>query len=338
VSRLSKKQLLSKVKQAITESDWNFRVISSDRFLEHPFLLEAYSSEAAETLRVYIWNITHGGATRAEDEYRIQITGVDKIDVTPSFKSLLIGWDNQHRVFAGFNVSRYTTFGASPSLQIKEGVLSEAEKQGFSMQAKEYDEEGEVSEVVVVFKPEFFMVYATNLDNYHKSHLTLNDVKLMKQAVSKPLDEEELDIRASERKRVIRQHNDAIRDRKFSIAVLQVYDHKCAICGLQLHLIEAARIVAVKDGGSDEVQNGLALCPNHHKAFDLGLFLIDANYKTFLVSDKIKAVKRGGRISGLDNFMEGLRIGEMIFLPDDVRFSPNRDFIDKRLSLLKTTE
>ena len=329
MSRLPKEELFDLIKQAIKESGWSFRVVG-DR---HPFLLYVYTGEAVERLRIYIWNVTHGGRTRPIDEYRIQITTVDSIDVTPPLKTLLLGWDRRYEVFAGYNASRYTMFGQSPSLQIKEGTLERAGNEGFAIQPKEWDEVGDVTEVVVAFRPELFMTYASNLEAYHRPSLTKGEVNLIQKAASKPLDEDELSILPVERRRVLRQHSEAVRNNKFRKAVLQVYGDKCGVCGLQLGVVEASHIVPVADGGTDEVTNGIALCPNHHKAFDLGLFLITPDYKIFLRGDRTKRIREDKKDGGLDNFIVDLRVGEQIFLPADSKFHPNPDYLGKRMRL-----
>ena len=66
------------------------------------------------------------------------------------------------------------------------------------------------------------------------------------------------------------------RDPAFRIAVIQAYEHSCAVCGYDVKLgtvdlaLEAAHIKWHQVSGPDTVQNGLALCSLHHKAFDRG--------------------------------------------------------------------
>ena len=48
------------------------------------------------------------------------------------------------------------------------------------------------------------------------------------------------------------------RNRKFRKIVLEAYGYKCAICRCEEEkILEAAHIVAVSDGGTDDVQNGI---------------------------------------------------------------------------------
>lgn len=72
-----------------------------------------------------------------------------------------------------------------------------------------------------------------------------------------------------------------IRDAKFSQAVRKAYGAKCAMCGLGIELVEGAHILPVSAPGStDDVRNGIALCRNHHRAFDTHRIHVDpATYR-----------------------------------------------------------
>lgn len=54
-----------------------------------------------------------------------------------------------------------------------------------------------------------------------------------------------------------------------------LYD-RCAICGWDTTPCDVAHIVGRKDGGTDTLDNVTMLCPNHHRAFDLGLIPVEA--------------------------------------------------------------
>ncbi len=72
------------------------------------------------------------------------------------------------------------------------------------------------------------------------------------------------------------------RDPRFREAVLEAYEFRCAVCGLDLRIgaahfcLEAAHIRWHQADGPDEVQNGLALCVFHHRALDRGVIGIKA--------------------------------------------------------------
>lgn len=69
-----------------------------------------------------------------------------------------------------------------------------------------------------------------------------------------------------------------VRDSKFSGSILNAYGRLCAMCGLGLSLVQGAHIYPASAPGSlDEVPNGLALCANHHLAFDKHLIAVHAD-------------------------------------------------------------
>ena len=67
-----------------------------------------------------------------------------------------------------------------------------------------------------------------------------------------------------------------VRDGRFGRKVVAAYDGLCAMCGLNLGLVEGAHIYPVAAPGSpDNEWNGLALCGNHHIAFDSHRIWVD---------------------------------------------------------------
>lgn len=82
------------------------------------------------------------------------------------------------------------------------------------------------------------------------------------------------------------------RDRAFRELVLRAYGYQCAVCGLDARLdgaaigLEAAHVHWHANRGPDEVENGLCLCPLHHKALDLGLIALGER-RALLVSSRL---------------------------------------------------
>jgi len=81
-----------------------------------------------------------------------------------------------------------------------------------------------------------------------------------------------------------------LRIRGFRQAVIEVYDFRCAACGLKINSpdslcweVEAAHIVPHGSLGRDDLFNGIALCRFHHWAFDVGWFALLDNYKISVV-------------------------------------------------------
>lgn len=86
-----------------------------------------------------------------------------------------------------------------------------------------------------------------------------------------------------------------VRDRQFRKRVLEAYDRRCALTGIQLingggrAETQAAHIMSVEAGGPDRVANGIALSGTVHWMFDRGLIaLSDAG--DILLSSKINDI------------------------------------------------
>lgn len=77
----------------------------------------------------------------------------------------------------------------------------------------------------------------------------------------------------------------------FRREVLQAYDYRCAVSGLQIWLggteiaCEAAHVMAHAFGGPDSVDNGLALEPTLHLLFDRGIWSLSDDRRILVSQD-----------------------------------------------------
>jgi putative restriction endonuclease len=82
--------------------------------------------------------------------------------------------------------------------------------------------------------------------------------------------------------------NRIVRDAVFRELVKREYGHSCAVTGIRLQTpdrlyeVEAAHIVPLKSGGTDDLRNGIALCQSLHWAFDQGLFGVSTERKVYI--------------------------------------------------------
>ena len=91
---------------------------------------------------------------------------------------------------------------------------------------------------------------------------------------------------AAERAR--RAASTLVRDARFSRQVITAYNARCAMCGLDAGLVEAAHIYpAAAPGSHDEPWNGIALCPNHHLAFDRHMLAVHPGTRQIIFSPDI---------------------------------------------------
>lgn len=76
-----------------------------------------------------------------------------------------------------------------------------------------------------------------------------------------------------------------VRGGLFKKLVPKIYDSTCSFTGMRLEstfghtFIDACHIVPFSISHDDKVNNGIALCPNLHRAFDRGLVSIDNAYR-----------------------------------------------------------
>jgi len=76
----------------------------------------------------------------------------------------------------------------------------------------------------------------------------------------------------------------AVRDQGFRRVIVNVYDHRCAVCGIRMltpdghTVVDAAHIVPWSMTCNDKVQNGMALCRLCHWTFDEGLIGVSGEY------------------------------------------------------------
>ena len=116
------------------------------------------------------------------------------------------------------------------------------------------------------------------------------------------------------------------RSPQFRQEVLSAYGNRCAMCGVQLELIEAAHLVPhAHPKGIDVVENGVALCALHHRSLDTGLLYIDSDYSIQMNDVRYRYLARTKLTEGLSRYKRYL--SSEIALPGDTSKHPLKDNI-----------
>ena len=114
-----------------------------------------------------------------------------------------------------------------------------------------------------------------------------------------------------------------VRNAAFRRNVVKLYDQRCAFCKLRViswdgvNLVDGAHIQPFAQFRDDRFVNGLALCKNHHWAFDRGWFGVDDDYRIVIPRDRFTE-EAPQESRGMMAFR-----GERIDLPREQRFMPS---------------
>lgn len=327
MARLTKPQLLERVEEGFRSGGWNLLYISNPG--EHPGRYRVYRDADGFTVRVYIWNISHGGgAARAPDEFRIQVTGVPQNTFQPEIdgKTLILGWWGNDEIFAGFDYRRHSAhLGFSPSFQVGRAALQAAVTNRFAAHRKN------TGELVIAFQPDFIGTYAQNLEALHDTGMVPAEVALLGRIAVAPEGVAEAEITANvaqPRRYAVTETRRALRALDFSARVLSAYGHRCAMCGVQLKLLEGAHILPVPEPEStDETSNGISLCVLHHRAYDRSLVTFDPDYAIQVSTKKVAELRAADLAGGLQRFRDNLR--EVIQVPAEQASRPNPQFVER---------
>ena len=323
MARPTKEQLFNVVEDAIHESGWYFLCLSP--IGSHPARYQIYRDGQSHKVRVYIWNLTPGGQNRPKDEWRIQATGVDRFEPEPDGKTLILGWQDEWEVFAGFDLARHQgRLGYSPSIQLREAALHQAVMDGF---APHYKGNGELA---IAFRPDCLAAYAANLESLHECGQAAGEIETLNRIGQDPdaVDDTEVEENIAESRRyAVLSTKRALRDTGFRKRVLTAYGQSCAMCGIQLRLLDGAHILpAAHPDSTDGTDNGVALCALHHRAFDRALVTFDFNYRIHVNENMANEMRATEHAGGLEMFKNALR--PVLTLPPDRRDRPARRFVD----------
>lgn len=113
-----------------------------------------------------------------------------------------------------------------------------------------------------------------------------------------------------------------LRGSLFKREIPKIYNNSCCISGMRIDtsismsMIDACHIVPFSVSFDDTITNGIALCPNLHRAFDRGLITIDSDYKV-VVSSRFKEDENNYSIRRFKN--------RLINLPHNQEFFPKVD-------------
>ena len=323
MAQLAKRSLLDVVEGAIREGGGDLLCLSDPA--HHPARYAVFRGDERHRTRIHIWNLTPGGRNRPPDEWRIQATGVGEFQQEPDGEALILGWEDDRGVFVGFDSRRHQgPLGHSPSIQVRQPALDEAQARGLGIHSKGS------GELALAFRPGFLATYIAHARALHACGATASETELLQDICRRPAAVGEPHINAAvakPRRFAVVAAKRALRDTGFRGRVLTAYRHSCAMCGLQLRLLDAAHILpAAHPQSTDGTDNGLPLCALHHRAFDHALVTFDAKFRIHVSEARTAQLATERKHGGLAAFRRGLR--PALALPPQPRDRPAAHFVD----------
>ena len=270
----------------------------------------------------FVANI-HRAGRHDPDEFRIQCPGdlPSRLAASKSQQKtvLILGYHAGSDVFSAWDPElflRRSTRVQRFSIYTRLSRIRQANRAGF---ARYLDTEGQV---VLLFRSEYLGLYIENTEIIHRA--TERALKNIVDAYGhiRLGDRPQRHITIARRKITV-THHQYPRTRKFRTMVLSAYGNRCAMCGMQLELVEAAHLVPhAHPEGTDAIGNGLALCSIHHKSLDTGLIYLDDDYSILMNDVRVAYLRKLKLVEGLKRYKRNLR--PSLALPRAVSQYPRR--------------
>ena len=274
--------------------------------------------------RIYLWTTTPDASVqgRPAGEHKAQIIlpgtarGSRQHLNLEGMPTALLGYSPLFGVFTAWDATLHFDSGYSKNLQFKEGLLESCLSTGWAVGDIRPTNNG--PEVRVAVHPLHLPRYLTamkeadarNLRGEERRgffisrspHIAIEDEQPIAEITS-----------VGPRNRVTSTR--LSRSASFGSNVLAQYDQTCAVCQTQLRIVEGAHIIPVHDERCrDEVWNGLCLCRNHHRLYDLRIIRLDSIGIVRVQDDDINYLRGLGILGGFESVIEPY-IGQSIRLP-----------------------
>jgi len=272
---------------------------------------------------IFIHNVHDSGIGRDNsDECRIQVNRTDNFIAAKNTGKpvLFFGYFADLNIFTAWNPRLLTeriNQRQIVSVYSRFSTLKKAKVQGVAVYKDTNDQ------IIPSFRPEYLGLYLENFDDFHRYEENILLNLITESDKKKEVEEGNIGSVNLEGHDFVVTHTRLRRDPLFRGKVLDAYNYRCAICGIQLELVEAAHIVPhSKTEGTDEISNGVCLCSLHHNAYDNGLIYIAEDLSININKEKISYLEKIKKDGGYRKFVE-LQLDNKIQLPSSHIYYPS---------------
>jgi putative restriction endonuclease len=231
----------------------------------------------------------------------------------------LLGYSPVYSVFTAWDANLHFESGYSKNLQFKEDLLEECLVNGWAVGDLRRTDNGPEVRVAVhpLHLPRYLKAMAI-ADNRHLRGEERREFFITQRppvAVEDGLSEVETEIKPVVSRRRVTSTR-LSRSGTFGPIVLAAFGQACAICQTQLRIVEGAHIIPIHDERCrDEVWNGICLCRNHHRLFDLRIVRLNPDGVVGVESDDISYLRGLGVLGGFENVIQPF-VGKTIRRPN----------------------
>lgn len=328
------------IRDSLRQYSQNFQALSD----ENPYLISLngnrYSIHASE--------IHDSGEGRSNpDEWRIQVPGGIKAIQNERHRSgvstRFIGFYPDGKAFAAWEPARmHSLKETNGSVYIPLSFRDLARRNGGAIRQVRATNLGRFSNEIVlpVEALGFYLENAAIVENLSTENEIIKLMHAVEEPVFSDVQNGQLEVQLEmngRRVRIVTTRIAYSRNPKFRDDVFAAYGGKCAICGTQLGIVQAAHILPhCIPESTDHVTNGLALCVSHHKLYDDALLLPTAGQRLHLNVDRVEHLKNIGQTNGLQEII--LLAEKQYEVPEHVPSRPANEFLERGLRIRLGTD
>jgi putative restriction endonuclease len=277
--------------------------------------------------RIYLWTTTPDASAhgRPAGEHKAQIIlprtvrGSSQRLVHGDIPTAVLGYSPLFGVFTAWEAGLHVNSGYSKNLQFKEELLESCLLSGWAVgEPRRTDSGPEVRMAVHPLHLERYLLAMKDADDHGLHGEERRSFMISRRPAIIVEQEQVADISeitpVGQRSRVTSTR--LRRSSGFGPRVLAEFGQTCAICQTQLRIVEGAHIIPIHDDRcSDEVWNGVCLCRNHHRLFDLRIVRLMENGLISVQQDDVAYLNGLGVLGGFESVIEPF-IGRFIRFPN----------------------
>lgn len=298
---MSKNEKLDVVEEALKRYTGRFTVIEKD----NPMLIKMNGTYIA----IYIENIVKANARGKQrlSTSKPVLKALHEISKKDEYCIAVIGIFRSKRTFVVWDPERILALKIANSVMVS--VPKEYEKNTTEKNPnvfKSYSHKLKRSTYTIAMNKKVLGAYLENIESFHSlesedeicSELVYAETLLIGESTVSNFDVDSSDNESKSKITCTRELYP--RDPRFRKMVLDAYENACCICGRQLDILHAAHINPhSEDSSTDTVENGLAMCPEHHALYDNGLLLPGPDFKLIFNKEMAIELRKIGRDEGI---------------------------------------